>query len=114
MTIFVGNLPFKASEEDLKNVFADYGEVKTVKLPVDRETGRKRGFAFVELVEENDEQKAIDDLDGANWMGRDLRVNKAYPRQDARPQGGERGGDRGGERGGGGGERRGERRSAAY
>ncbi len=109
MTIFVGNLPFKASEEDLKNVFADYGEVKTVKLPVDRETGRKRGFAFVELVEENDEQKAIDDLDGANWMGRDLRVNKAYPRQDARPQGGG-----GGDRGGGGGERRGERRSAAY
>ncbi|MDX2270563.1 MAG: RNA-binding protein [Cyanobacteriota bacterium] len=81
MTIFVGNLSFKASEEDLRDVFAEYGGVKQIKLPVDRETGRKRGFAFVELENEADEQKAIDELDGANWMGRDLRVNKAQPRQ---------------------------------
>lgn len=81
MTIFVGNLSFKASEEDLRLVFAEYGTVKQVKLPVDRETGRKRGFAFVELENEADEQKAIDELDGATWMGRDLRVNKALPRQ---------------------------------
>lgn len=81
MTIFVGNLSFKASEEDLRLVFAEYGTVKQIKLPVDRETGRKRGFAFVELENEADEQKAIDELDGATWMGRDLRVNKALPRQ---------------------------------
>ncbi len=81
MTIFVGNLSFKASEEDLRLVFSEYGTVKQIKLPVDRETGRKRGFAFVELENEADEQKAIDDLDGATWMGRDLRVNKAMPRQ---------------------------------
>ncbi|MFS8857872.1 RNA-binding protein [Synechococcus sp. H55.7] len=81
MTIFVGNLSFKASEEDLRLVFAEYGTVKQIKLPVDRETGRKRGFAFVELENEADEQKAIDELDGATWMGRDLRVNKAMPRQ---------------------------------
>ncbi|MEN9202987.1 MAG: RNA-binding protein [Thermostichus sp. DG_1_6_bins_120] len=81
MTIFVGNLSFKASEEDLRLVFAEYGTVKQIKLPVDRETGRKRGFAFVELEDEADEQKAIEELDGASWMGRDLRVNKALPRQ---------------------------------
>jgi len=81
MTIFVGNLSFKASEEDLRLVFSEYGTVKQIKLPVDRETGRKRGFAFVELENEADEQKAIDELDGATWMGRDLRVNKAMPRQ---------------------------------
>ncbi|MFS8867630.1 RNA recognition motif domain-containing protein [Synechococcus sp. H65.1] len=81
MTIFVGNLSFKASEEDLRRVFAEYGTVKQIKMPVDRETGRKRGFAFVELENEADEQKAIEELDGATWMGRDLRVNKALPRQ---------------------------------
>ncbi len=84
MTIFVGNLSFKASEEDLRAVFAEYGAVKQVKLPLDRETGRKRGFAFVELEDESDEQRAIDALDGASWMGRDLRVNKAQPRQGVR------------------------------
>ncbi len=81
MTIFVGNLSFKANEEDVRSVFAEYGAVVQVKLPLDRETGRKRGFAFVDLDSEAAEQKAIDDLDGATWMGRDLRVNKAQPRQ---------------------------------
>jgi RNA recognition motif-containing protein len=81
MTIFVGNLSFRASEEDLRLVFSEYGTVKQIKIPVDRETGRKRGFAFVELENEADEQKAIEELDGATWMGRDLRVNKALPRQ---------------------------------
>ncbi|MCJ2543814.1 RNA recognition motif domain-containing protein [Thermostichus vulcanus] len=90
MTIFVGNLSFKASEEDLRLVFAEYGAVKQIKLPVDRETGRKRGFAFVELEDEADEQKAIDELDGATWMGRDLRVNKALPRQAGAGGGGGR------------------------
>jgi RNA recognition motif-containing protein len=90
MTIFVGNLSFKAEEEDLRGVFAEYGAVKQIKIPVDRETGRKRGFAFVELESESDEQKAIDELDGANWMGRDLRVNKAQPRQAAGGGGGGR------------------------
>ncbi len=83
MTIFVGNLSFKASEQDLHGVFAEYGVVKQIKLPVDRETGRKRGFAFVELENEDDEQKAIEELDGATWMGRDLRVNKAQPRRQS-------------------------------
>jgi len=95
MTIFIGNLSFQAEEEDLKSLISSYGEVKTCNLPLDRETGRKRGFAFVEMVNEADEQKAIDDLQNVEWMGRPIRVNKAEPRKDSR------GGGRGGYGGGG-------------
>ncbi|MBW4448915.1 MAG: RNA-binding protein [Hassallia sp. WJT32-NPBG1] len=83
MTIYVGNLSYRASEADLKEVFADYGEVKRVVLPTDRETGRLRGFAFVEMSEEAQEDAAITELDGAEWMGRQLRVNKAKPREES-------------------------------
>ena len=82
MTIYVGNLSYQASEADLKAVFADYGEVKRVVLPTDRETGRMRGFAFVEMTEDAQEDAAITELDGAEWMGRQLRVNKAKPREE--------------------------------
>lgn len=82
MTIYVGNLSYRATEADLKAVFADYGEVKRVVLPTDRETGRMRGFAFVEMTEDTQEDAAITELDGAEWMGRQLRVNKAKPRED--------------------------------
>lgn len=82
MTIYVGNLSYRASEADLKAVFADYGEVKRVVLPTDRETGRMRGFAFVEMMEDAQEDAAITELDGAEWMGRQLRVNKAKPREE--------------------------------
>lgn len=81
MTIYVGNLSFQASEEDLREVFAEYGEVNRISLPTDRETGKKRGFAFVEMKEESCEDAAIADLDGAEWLGRELRVNKAKPRE---------------------------------
>ncbi|MBH8563306.1 RNA-binding protein [Nostoc sp. CENA67] len=82
MTIYVGNLSYRATEADLKAVFADYGEVKRVVLPTDRETGRMRGFAFVEMMEDAQEDAAITELDGAEWMGRQLRVNKAKPREE--------------------------------
>lgn len=82
MTIYVGNLSYRATEADLKAVFADYGEVKRIVLPTDRETGRLRGFAFVEMSEDAQEDAAITELDGAEWMGRQLRVNKAKPRED--------------------------------
>ena len=82
MTIYVGNLSYRASEADLKEIFADYGEVKRVVLPTDRETGRLRGFAFVEMSEDAQEDAAITELDGAEWMGRQLRVNKAKPREE--------------------------------
>ncbi|MBW4684870.1 MAG: RNA-binding protein [Komarekiella atlantica HA4396-MV6] len=84
MTIYVGNLSYSATEADLKAVFADYGEVKRVVLPTDRETGRMRGFAFVEMNDDAQEDAAITELDGAEWMGRQLRVNKAKPREDNR------------------------------
>ena len=98
MTIYVGNLSFQAEQEDLLDLFGQYGEVKQCSLPLDRETGRKRGFAFVEMSNDADEQKAIDDLQDVEWMGRMIRVNKATPRE-----GGGGGGGRGGYGGGGGG-----------
>ena len=101
MAIYVGNLSFKATEQDIIDVFAEYGEVKSVKLPTDRETGRMRGFAFVELSSETEELAAIEALDGAEWLGRDLRVNKAQPK----PQGGPGGGGGGRREGGYGGGR---------
>lgn len=82
MSIYVGNLSYQVTEEDLKQAFAEYGKVGRVQLPTDRETGRPRGFAFVEMETEAQEQAAIDALDGAEWMGRDLKVNKAKPRED--------------------------------
>ena len=88
MTIYVGNLSYQATEEDLRTVFADYGTVKRVVLPTDRETGRMRGFAFVEMTEETQEDSAISELDGAEWMGRQLRVNKARPKEDNGSSGG--------------------------
>ncbi len=102
MTVYVGNLSYSATEADLTDVFKEYGDVKRVQVPVDRETGRMRGFAFVEMSEEAAEDAAIEDLDGAEWMGRTLKVNKARPRTERKPSGG---GGRGGWGGGGGGDR---------
>lgn len=82
MSIYVGNLSYEVTEADMTAVFAEYGSVKRVQLPTDRETGRLRGFGFVEMGTETEEQSAIDALDGAEWMGRDLKVNKAKPRED--------------------------------
>ncbi|HEY9652614.1 MAG TPA: RNA-binding protein [Coleofasciculaceae cyanobacterium] len=93
MSIYVGNLSYEVTEDDLSEVFKDYGTVKRVQLPTDRETGRMRGFAFVEMETEAEETAAIEALDGANWMGRDLKVNKAKPRESKRPDGGNWGGN---------------------
>lgn len=82
MSIYVGNLSYQVTEEDLKQAFAEYGKVSRVQLPTDRETGRPRGFAFVEMSTETEETAAIQALDGAEWMGRDLKVNKAKPREE--------------------------------
>lgn len=88
MSIYVGNLSYEVTQDELSEVFAEYGKVKRVQLPTDRETGRLRGFAFVEMETEAEEAAAIEALDGAEWMGRDLKVNKAKPREDRRPSGG--------------------------
>ncbi|GAB4379733.1 MAG: RNA-binding protein [Elainellaceae cyanobacterium] len=82
MSIYIGNLSYQVSEADVTAVFAEYGVVKRVQLPTDRETGQMRGFGFVEMGTETEEQSAIDALDGAEWMGRDLKVNKAKPREN--------------------------------
>ncbi len=84
MSVYVGNLSFRATEEDVRAVFSEYGSVKTVKLPTDRETGRMRGFGFVEMESEAEETEAIDALNEAEWMGRILRVNQARPRTEQR------------------------------
>lgn len=86
MSVFVGNLPYEVSEEDLRSVFADYGTVKGVRIPTDRETGRMRGFAFVEMESEDQETSAIEALDGAEWIGRSLKVSKAKPRERRSPR----------------------------
>jgi RNA recognition motif-containing protein len=82
MSIYVGNLAYSVTQEDLTQVFEEYGKVKSVTLPTDRETGRLRGFAFVELDSPTGEDAAIEALDGAEWMGRDLRVSKARPKEE--------------------------------
>lgn len=91
MSIYVGNLSYEVTQEDLNAVFAEYGTVKRVQLPIDRETGRLRGFGFVEMGSDTEEAAAIEALDGAEWMGRQLRVNKAKPREDRGSSGGSRG-----------------------
>lgn len=88
MSIYVGNLSYEVTQEDLSKVFAEYGTVNRVQLPTDRETGRMRGFAFVEMGTDAEEDAAIAALDGAEWMGRDLKVNKAKPREERRPSSG--------------------------
>jgi RNA recognition motif-containing protein len=98
MSIYVGNLSYEVTQEDLTSTFAEYGSVKRVQLPTDRETGRMRGFAFVEMGSDAEEEKAISELDGAEWMGRALKVNKAKPREDNRGGGGSFGGGGGGRR----------------
>ncbi len=92
MSIYVGNLSYQVTQEDLSEIFSEYGTVSRVQLPVDRETGRIRGFGFVEMASEAEETAAIEALDGAEWMGRDLKVNKARPRED---KGSFNGGNRG-------------------
>ncbi|WP_392351260.1 RNA recognition motif domain-containing protein [Parasynechococcus sp.] len=115
MSIFVGNLPFRAEQEDVIELFAQFGEVTNCALPLERDTGRKRGFAFIEMADESLEDAAIEGLQGAELMGRPLRINKAEPRGSA-PRGGGggygggggggyRGGGDGGGYGGGGGDR---------
>ena len=107
VSIFVGNLPFRAEQEDVTELFAQFGEVVNCALPLERDTGRKRGFAFVEMSDDAAEEAAIEGLQGAELMGRPLRINKAEPRGSApRRDGGGGGGGYGGGGYGGGAPRR--------
>lgn len=103
--LYVGNISFQAREEDLEEMFAPYGEVKSVRIITDRETGRSRGFAFVEMGSEDEANAAAQAMDGKEAGGRNLKVNPAKEREAGdRPQrGGGFGGGRGGHGGGRGG-----------
>ena len=84
MTIFVGNLSWDTEEEDLRDLFNTYGKVTKCIIPLERDSGRKRGFGFVEMTNESSEKNAIDDLQDVEWMGREIRVNKAAQKDRSR------------------------------
>ena len=108
MNIFVGKLPYAVTSDYLKEIFEEYGEVSSAKVIIDRDTGRCKGFGFVEMDDDDEGQTAINELNGAEIDGRTIVVNKARPREDNRGGGGGyRGGGGGGYRGGGGGGYRG-------
>ncbi|MGA3213742.1 MAG: RNA-binding protein [Terriglobales bacterium] len=99
--IFVGNLSFQTSQDELTSAFSQYGNVERVNVVTDRDSGQPRGFAFVEMTERSDAEKAIASLNGADLNGRTMTVNEARPKPEGGRSGGFGGG--GGNRGGGGG-----------
>jgi len=101
--LFVGNLSFDAVEDDLREAFAECGDVLSVKMPLDRETNRPRGFAFVEMADGEAAQTAMDSLNGRELLGRPLRISEAREQRGGGGGGGGRGGFGGGGRGGRGG-----------
>src|ERR1700688_4259335 len=109
--IFVGNLNFRTTQEELHAAFAQYGNVERVNIVRDRDTGQPRGFAFVEMTNRNEASNAIAGLNGRNMNGRDLNVNEARPREERSGGGGRPGGGGGNRSGGGGGFNRGGGRS---
>jgi RNA recognition motif-containing protein len=96
MNIYVANIPFKATEDELKGLFEEYGEVSSAKIILDKFTQRSRGFGFIEMNDDSSARQAITSLNGADFMGKNLVVNEARPKTDAPRSGG-------GNRGGGGG-----------
>src|SRR5438105_1683774 len=105
MKLYVGNLAFQTSSSELQELFAQAGTVESASVVEDRDTGRSRGFGFVEMATKEEGQAAIAQLNGKEGNGRALTVNEARPREDRRPGGGGRGGFGGGNRFGGGGNR---------
>jgi RNA recognition motif-containing protein len=107
--LFVGSLAFATRDDGLRDFFAQVGEVKSARVITERDSGRSKGFGFVEFVDEANNQKAIDQLNGKELDGRPINVSMAAPKPEGGPRrdfGGNRGGDRGGNRGGFGGGRR--------
>ena len=102
MNIYVANIPWKATEEQMKQLFSEYGEVSSAKIIMDKVTQRSRGFGFVEMADDAAGKSAIDQLNGADFLGKNLVVNEARPREEGS------GGGRGNRGGGGGGFRRGD------
>ena len=97
--MYVGNIPYDATEEDLRNLFSEYGEIESLKIIQDKYTGRSRGFGFIEMAEEKDAREAIEKLNGKDFMEKTLKVSEARPQQ--KRNGWNRGGGYGGGYGGG-------------
>ncbi len=104
MNVYVGNLPYTTSSDDLRDLFASYGEVTSANVISDRDSGRSKGFGFVEMADDSAAQTAIEELNGKEMDGRAITVNEARPREDRNNR---RGGGGGGGYGGGGGRGRG-------
>ena len=111
MNLYISNLSYNISDEDLRQLFADYGEITSAKVIMDRETGRSRGFGFVELSDDELAKKAIEELNQASYEGKVINITEARPREDRGDRGGRfnnnRGGGYGSNRGGGYGSNRG-------
>ncbi|MBN1390568.1 MAG: RNA-binding protein [Candidatus Thermoplasmatota archaeon] len=86
MNIYVGNLPFGTSENELSELFSEYGQVITAKVITDRMTGRSKGFGFIEMENDNEAKAAIEALDQKEYQGRTLKVNEARPREERPPR----------------------------
>ena len=99
MNIYVGNLSFDATDDDLRSAFEAHGQVSSANVIMDRETGRSRGFGFVEMANDEEARKAIEAVNQTDIAGRSVNVNEARPRQDRGPRGGGGGGGGGGHRG---------------
>src|SRR5690606_13316053 len=99
MNLFVGNLAWATTQADLEAAFGAYGEVTSAKIMTDRETGKSRGFAFVEMPNDAEARKAVDELNGTDLKGRAINVNEARPREERPRTGGFGGGFGGGDRG---------------
>lgn len=82
MNIYVGNLPFGTTEDELRNLFSTHGEVGSVRIITDRETGRSKGFGFIEMPNNEEAQKVLEVLNNADFNGRNLKVNEARPREE--------------------------------
>lgn len=102
MNIFVAKLPYSVTSENLEDLFSEYGSVDSAKVIMDRDTGRSKGFGFVEMADDDEAHDAIDNLNESSIEGRQIAVSKARPREDNRGGGGGGGGYRGGGGGGGG------------
>ncbi len=100
MNIYVGNLSYQVTEDDLKSAFEAYGEVDSAKIITDRYTGNSKGFGFVEMPNDEEAEAAMEALNGQDMKGREVVVNKARPKNDDRRGGGHRGGHGGGHGGG--------------
>ena len=97
MNIYVANIPWKASEDQLKQHFEQFGEVSSAKIIMDKVTQRSRGFGFIEMADDSAGKNAINELNGADFMGKNLVVNEARPREERSSGGGNRGGFRRGD-----------------